>query len=33
MSLWKVSDQATVDLMVAFYEQLKSNLNKAQALR
>lgn len=33
VSLWKVSDEATADLMVAFYQQLESNPDKAQALR
>ncbi len=33
VSLWKVSDQATADLMVDFYQQLKSHPDKARALR
>jgi CHAT domain-containing protein len=33
VSLWKVPDEATADLMVDFYRQLRSSPNKAQALR
>jgi CHAT domain-containing protein len=33
VSLWKVPDEATADLMVDFYRQLQSSPNKAQALR
>lgn len=33
VSLWKVSDQATADLMIDFYQQLQSTSDKAQALR
>lgn len=32
-SLWKVADEATADLMVAFYQELQSNPDKARALR
>ncbi len=33
MSLWKVGDQSTKDLMVAFYERLKQGQGRGQALR
>ncbi len=33
MSLWKVDDQSTKDLMVAFYEHLKQGQSRGQALR
>lgn len=33
MSLWKVSDKETSDLMVMFYENLKEGQNKNEALR
>ena len=33
VSLWSVPDAPTADLMVAFYENLRQNPNKAQALR
>lgn len=32
-SLWSISDQATVELMTAFYDGLGSTVNRAQALR
>ena len=33
VSLWKVPDESTSDLMIEFYRQLQTNPNKAQALR
>ncbi|AUX40065.1 hypothetical protein SOCE26_014610 [Sorangium cellulosum] len=33
MSLWRVGDQATRHLMVAYYDQLKSGRNRSDALR
>jgi len=33
MSLWKVSDQATRDLMIAYYQRLKAGDGRAEALR
>ncbi|AFY38246.1 filamentous hemagglutinin family outer membrane protein [[Leptolyngbya] sp. PCC 7376] len=33
VSLWQVPDESTSDLMIEFYEQLRQNPNKAQALR
>ncbi|HTH56323.1 MAG TPA: CHAT domain-containing protein [Cyclobacteriaceae bacterium] len=33
MSLWKVDDEATQELMVTFYNNLLSNSNKTEALR
>lgn len=33
MSLWQVPDQATAEIMVAFYEHLKSGMTKDAALR
>jgi CHAT domain-containing protein len=33
MSLWQVSDQATRDLMIAFYKQLAAGAGRAAALR
>jgi CHAT domain-containing protein/Tfp pilus assembly protein PilF len=33
MSLWQVSDTATRDLMIAFYEQLRAGDGRAEALR
>lgn len=33
MSLWKVSDAATRDLMIAYYERLKNGEGRAEALR
>jgi CHAT domain-containing protein/Flp pilus assembly protein TadD len=33
VSLWAVPDQATTDLMKEFYQQMRTNPNKAQALR
>ena len=33
MSLWQVSDRATRDLMIAFYQRLKSGEGRADALR
>jgi CHAT domain-containing protein len=34
VSLWNVSDRATTDLMVAFYQEWQGNgIGKAQALR
>ena len=33
VSLWQVPDESTSDLMIEFYEQLRKNPDKAQALR
>jgi CHAT domain-containing protein len=33
MSLWSVNDRATKDLMGSFYQEMKSSLNYAQALK
>ena len=33
MSLWKVSDSATRDLMIGFYQRLRSGEGRAEALR
>jgi CHAT domain-containing protein len=33
VSLWNVKDQPTAELMTAFYQNLKANPDKAQALR
>lgn len=33
VSLWSVPDVPTADLMMAFYQHLKANPDKAQALR
>ena len=33
MSLWQVSDSATRDLMIAFYQRLRSGEGRADALR
>ena len=33
MSLWKVPDQATRELMVDFYERLLTGTSRAEALR
>jgi CHAT domain-containing protein len=33
VSLWKVDDASTGELMVRFYENLENSGNKAQALR
>ncbi|MFP4123712.1 MAG: CHAT domain-containing protein [Coleofasciculus sp.] len=33
MSLWKVSDSATQDLMVNYYQKLRENQGRSEALR
>ena len=33
LSLWQVPDEATAELMIAFYQQLREKAGKAQALR
>ncbi len=33
MSLWQVSDEATRDLMVAYYKRLKADEGRTEALR
>ena len=33
MSLWAVADEATKDLMVAYYQRLKQNQARGEALR
>jgi CHAT domain-containing protein len=33
VSLWKVDDEATSDLMVSFYSQLRAVGDKSEALR
>jgi CHAT domain-containing protein len=33
MSLWKVSDSATRDLMIGFYQRLQAGEGRAEALR
>jgi CHAT domain-containing protein len=33
LSLWKVSDEGTKDLMVNYYQKLKANMGRSEALR
>ncbi len=33
MSLWQVSDTATTDLMIAYYQRLRAGEGRAEALR
>jgi CHAT domain-containing protein len=33
MSLWQVSDTATTDLMIGYYQRLRAGEGRAQALR
>lgn len=33
MSMWKVPDTETMELMVQFYKNIKSGMNRCQALR
>ncbi len=33
ISLWKVSDSATKDLMIAYYQRLKKGEGRSEALR
>ena len=33
MSMWSVPDRETKELMIQFYENIKSGMNRSQALR